>query len=440
MPIQQPQAEEPEVDPLMDASPPGGDDFFSPEPVEPAEPIKPKDESKQFQCDLCPEGYNKLYALAMHVNLFHVFGKGRDVECPGCKKVFPTAKRLKCHIEHVHEGVAPKVPRAPILRCEVEGCSYETKIAKHLEAHNVKVHGPKEDNVVHQCPEAGCDYETTKASNLKSHLYNRHSEKKEQCESCGKTFRTKGLLNEHMHTTHLKLKSHICDKCGKGFDLERQMKSHQALSSCDILARRDMTYSCDKCPNNDTFNNIKGYVWHYRRTHKAFPTNIDTSSLKVFYCDQCPEVYISNLSLGRHKRRIHEGKGKARVRAKKVKDPCTYCGKLVPKGLPMTEHVKSKHENDTPFKCEQCPRAYATVSFLRTHVISVHRKMTCKICGKEICNKFWYRRHMAKEHNVVDEDSFQCDRCVAVFDTLEAKKKHMMKQHSYVVLDDEQSN
>ena len=150
--------------------------------------------------------------------------------------------------------------------------------------------------------------------------------------------------------------------------------------------------------------------------------------MELHHCDECPEAFHTDKGLLSHKRNVHLG-----IKKKKkgnVKANCPHCGKLVVKGTQMTEHVKSKHENDTPYKCNECTKSFGTDTFLRQHIQQVHRRLKCNICEKEICNKLWFKRHMAKVHGIVAENSIQCDLCTVVFDTAEAKSKHMMKQHT----------
>ncbi len=391
---------------------------------------------KKYTCDQCSEGYNKLYALAMHLNLIHDVGTGAKIPCPACKLVFRGAPRLKAHIEFEHEGISStdghsQAAPGPVFKCDVEGCNYEAKLKQNLDNHKFRKHSPEENQVL-KCEAEGCTYETNRKSCLQSHTNFYHGPKKEQCDLCGETFRYKSLLQRHRQTVHLQLRDHICHKCGKAFNHDSGLKQHWKQSvSCDVMTRKDMTFNCDRCPDADTFNSIKGYIFHYRKAHNGFPTNIDTTGLKLYYCDQCTEVYTNSLTLWRHKKVVHEGRTECALKKQAhVKQTCTYCGKQIYRGTQMTEHVKSKHENDTPYKCDQCPKSFGTNTFLRQHITQVHRKLTCNLCGKEICNKLWFKRHMAKVHGVVEDNAFQCDKCTIVFETMDAKIRHMMKQHS----------
>ena len=63
-------------------------------------------------------------------------------------------------------------------------------------------------------------------------------------------------LQQHFDKVHLKLKSYVCEKCGKGFNSKIEFIEHQALPSCNFMTSTDIIFKCDKC--QDTFNTVKG--------------------------------------------------------------------------------------------------------------------------------------------------------------------------------------
>ena len=57
------------------------------------------------------------------------------------------------------------------------------------------------------------------------------------------------------------------------------------------------------------------------------------------------------------------------------------------------EHMKVKHENVTPYKCDQCHRSYGTKSRLKVHKRNTHQRIKCDECGQEYT--FILKRHKA---------------------------------------------
>ncbi len=320
---------------------------------------------------------------------------------------------LRSHIDREHE------PDNAL--CTV--CNKAVK-RKALRMH-IKYHEEKASNKVFACTEEGCTYSTNTSSGLNNHKRNKHAPHlmKIQCDECGKCFHYKSNLAAHRAYAHQPNKF-VCETCGKSFPFENLLRSHE---KSHVWTKQDKTYTCDLCP--ESFPHLRSYITHYQQYHKRpFPDNVDRTNLELYYCDECTNVYTRPVSLKRHKRIVHEGQTDTRVE-KRAMDNCPHCDKVVQRGHKMTEHIKSKHEMDTPFKCPECPKSFGTSLTLRSHIHQSHRRTNCPVCNKEICNNFWLKRHLAKEHGVIPDNCVQCDVCPKVFDTVKAKEKHQMKEH-----------
>ena len=96
------------------------------------------------------------------------------------------------------------------------------------------------------------------------------------------------------------------------------------------------------------------------------------------------------------------------------------------------EHIKSKHENLTPYKCDQCHRSFGTRSRFRTHKNNVHSRVRCEECNQEICNPFMLKRHKATVHGIQPTSVFHCEYCPLFFCMMKAKEKHVLKHHQQI--------
>lgn len=109
-----------------------------------------------------------------------------------------------------------------------------------------------------------------------------------------------------------------------------------------------------------------------------------TSSPSEYRCDICDKVFNKSCYLTQHNKTFHSGE-------KPFK--CSRCGKRFPCDASHEEHV-AKHTGAKPFKCTQCPKAFNHKTDLRRHMClhSGSKPYTCSTCGKGFIRK----DHMVK--------------------------------------------
>ena len=136
-----------------------------------------------------------------------------------------------------------------------------------------------------------------------------------------------------------------------------------------------------------------------------------------------------------HTLRIHSSEAVRKLyavppRKEKWQKECPHCNKKFLSHSNYHEHVKSVHENNTPFACEECPRKFALPRTLVKHRKLVHEKVECDICGHVICNSFELKRHKAANHGVFPPNSIRCDQCPLFFHQQASLNNHIAKKHS----------
>ena len=276
-----------------------------------------------------------------------------------------------------------------------------------------------------KCDFQGCDFSSHAKKYLKAHVFNCHEKDKYQCEcdQCGKKFPFPHVLREHKEVEHDGIKRYMCDKCGKGFLRKNLFDDHVLKDTCNNSnGVPSEPVKCDLC--DETFSGKRYFLQHFRAIHGGLPNQTKAE----FMCDQCPNVYISQLSLKKHINTAHSGKVYPTPSPKNRK--CPFCEKVFTTLTSYKEHLKVKHENSTPYKCSQCHRSYGTKARLKTHQRNMHQRIKCDECLQEICNTFILKRHKATVHGTKPTNVYQCEYCPLFYNRASARDKHVLKQHS----------
>lgn len=165
-------------------------------------------------------------------------------------------------------------------------------------------------------------------------------------EGCGKDFKSKEACKVHLLYFHLKEGSGVpCEECG-------------------IF-----------------YQNFYYLQKHIRLAHKEFS------------CKECPETFIGENELERHKRKVHL-KGNEHI--------CDACGQ----GFKMKTYVK-KHKRihhpelvNSHYYCKECNRYFGTNRKLRDHMVGTHLKTRPYKCraGDRICDKAFYNINLRRTH------------------------------------------
>ena len=367
----------------------------------------------ETRCPKCLDTFKTLLEMAMHFNDDHEKTSDNQYACPICETKQPSISKFKAHIEGVHLKVKAKCPL-----CDSVVSSHSLK--NHMRTSKCKMRA----NKPFKCEE--CDFSTHADRYLKNHIMKNH--KKEinpyACDKCERTFLFPEKLAEHEEDIHQRLKTFFCDKCGKGFSKREKYLFNKHVSRGYCYKPKNYatpeSARCDIC--NDTFGGIQYLIQHYRDVHDSLPNQYKNK--KLFMCDQCPNVYLSRGSMGKHKKKVHSEKP-----FKKEIRQCPHCEKQFKALACLKEHVAVKHEGSTPFKCDQCQRSFGTQDYLKTHIRNVHRRLKCDECAQEFCNSFILKRHRATVHNIRPTGVFQCDSCPLFFNQKGSLEQHVKKQH-----------
>jgi KRAB domain-containing zinc finger protein len=367
-----------------------------------------------YRCDLCNEECPSRFDLSEHNYMFHCSPDNRQYQCPTCNYISVKGSIMRKHIKVVHESVKITCPKC---YRQIRDINLRT----HLEESHSGTQFKK-----YKCTYEDCTYTASKKDYIASHIKKLHKkdEHTQKCDRCDKTFAYANELKNHVERTHLGLRPFVCEKCGKGYLTQKYLSDHQAKPSCNHSDVKQ--FKCERCDID--FTKALSYVQHFYKVHGCQPPNMDAGP--AFLCDSCPKMYLTQISLDKHRQHVHQGVPK-RPRHIPQKLQCPHCEKRLVKSK-LDEHIKSKHEMNTPFKCDKCTRSFGTATFLQTHKNALHKRVNCDLCGQNICNSFWLKRHKSSAHGITPKSSFQCPNCPLFFNLQRYLDNHVKKQHAEV--------
>ncbi|XP_044524912.1 PR domain zinc finger protein 10 [Gracilinanus agilis] len=177
------------------------------------------------------------------------------------------------------------------------------------------------------------------------HLFIRKSFRPFKCLQCGKAFREKDKLDQHLRFHGREGNCPLtCDICNKGFISSSSLESHMKFHS------DQKTYSCIFCPESfDRLDLLKDHV--------AIHIN---------------DGYFT----------------------------CPTCKKRFPDFIQVKKHVRSFH-SEKIYQCTECDKAFCRPDKLRLHMLrhSDRKDFLCSTCGKQFKRKDKLREHMQRMHN-----------------------------------------
>ena len=183
-------------------------------------------EESTKNCSKCDIHFDTNAELVYHDRIIHRSG----VKCIECSDVLANEENLRIHREKIHR----KIFECNLCSYEITGHSAENKFKKHCLSHEtveeknrLRSLGEKEIS----CPEEGCTMIFHRPGDLNHHIKRKHTLK--TCPECGVEVK---ILYAHMNKKHQKDsdKPIRCDKCGKGFSQQNELKRHVEKAHLDV--------------------------------------------------------------------------------------------------------------------------------------------------------------------------------------------------------------
>lgn len=154
---------------------------------------------------------------------------------------------------------------------------------KYLEKHMEFVHGiSNKPNYCQKCKRG------TKGAHVCSE---KKEEEAQSCEYCGKVFKQKKNLKDHIDSFHLNKNPFKCDSCGKGFPTKHRLSDHVVAHHQPAVCQICHKTLCNK--------------WEFRKHEVYVHNKIDKDT---HICDLCPKgrnIFFSSDVYARHCKKKH---------------------------------------------------------------------------------------------------------------------------------------
>ncbi|XP_056467618.1 PR domain zinc finger protein 10 [Gadus chalcogrammus] len=238
------------------------------------------------------------------------------------------------------------------------------------------------------------------------HLFIRKSFRPFKCTHCGKAFRDKDKLEQHLRVHGRDAYAFACHLCNKSFLTDAAFEDHLALHM------DNRSYACLLC--TDSFEKLDLLKEH---------VGVHAGPDGCFTCPSCKKCFSDFIQVKKHIRCFHSEK---------------------------------------IFQCPDCDKAFCRPDKLRLHMLrhSDRKDFLCSSCGKQFKRKDKLREHMQRMHNpdreakkadrvhrskalklkvpTADLDSFmfKCRVCMMGFRRRGMLVNHLSKRHPEMSIDD----
>ncbi|XP_017576982.1 zinc finger protein 236 isoform X2 [Pygocentrus nattereri] len=281
----------------------------------------------------------------------------------------------------------------------------------------------------HGCPY--CSKEFKKPSDLVRHIRIHTHEKPYKCKQCFRAFAVKSTLTAHMKI-HTGIKAFQCQYCMKCFSTSGSMKVHMRLHTgvrpfpcphCDKIFR---TSGHRKTHIASHFKNIQQKKHKFpRKPHRARAAK---SSLPLPDIPLQEPILITDLGLMQNQNPRAALQQYLEMVDNDRPYKCTFCSKAYKKSSHLKQHVRS-HTGERPYKCVQCSKGFASSGVLKAH-IRTHsglKAYKCLLCDTTFTTNGSLRRHMTTHSDI---RPYMCPYCQKTFKSSPNCRKHM-KTHRF---------
>nr|XP_022900651.1 zinc finger protein 37 homolog isoform X2 [Onthophagus taurus] len=331
--------------------------------------------------------------------------------CEGEETVCGEAKAIMQHMKLIHD--------ARLYICDVCGEDFRKRneLSVHLDEHVATEEGD------FQCEVCNRIFSNLRLFRIHKRMHYPQN-KAWTCETCGKRYSSKNLLDEHINT-HTGIRPYICQLCGKDFASKYTFKAH--VKTHEVRPRPFQCLQCNKSflsqqnltQHERTHSGVKEYSCHlcdklFGSVHNLEVHSIVHTNHKPFICGQCGKAFARKAEIKDHER-THTGERPYQ---------CEMCGATFSQRSNLQSHKRATHYDDKRYKCEDCGKGFKRRRLLDYHVKAVHtgeRPFKCDVCDAT----FVYPEHFKKHRRIhTGEKPYLCEVCGKAFNSRDNRNAH----------------
>ncbi|EDW78208.2 uncharacterized protein Dwil_GK16297 [Drosophila willistoni] len=287
-----------------------------------------------LDCCLCGASLTDFIDLKRHFRSAH--------QCTGYVKCCNNRyKKRTLYVDHLHYHKDPQY-----FSCQPCQKSFLNRNSHDM--HMLRFHS-KQQELVHQC--GICEAKFAKKYLLTMHLKGHKGlERPEECETCGKSFRTKFELAAHVKRMHdSDFTPVICDICGTHFRCKANFLIHKKSLHPEGPVDEVQCKLCGRWLRDE------------RSMRKHLARHDDRDGDTKYRCSLCQVEKSSRVALSSHMRYHHSEK----------KHKCNLCGKEFKLPRALAEHMAT-HTGIDLYSCAFCPRTFKSHANMHNHKKKMH--------------------------------------------------------------------
>ena len=369
-------------------------------------------------CGRCGENNTTRAKLNEHLAQVHGDESARELQCKVCDKWLGSKENMAGH-RNMHMDVKP-------FKCTFCEKSYRNPWNMHAhrkEKHAEEWKAEKEKHGVHagrpnSKPCTKCDMSFPFLSELFQHLAEIHQDvesKELQCTNCDKWLGSKLKLQNHMRI-HTGERPFSCDFCPKTFFSENSLYGHRRDSH-----REEWEANKDQIEERNRAEGRRKQVAAWARRKGVSATEgikgeaiLDEAtgmvSLISSKCDFCEGVYETKKRMLAHQKEVHGWELQERQMNRKRNvdewisaNPCALCGMDFPLQSALNEHLAQVHDDSLAkeLQCADCKKWYGSKIMLNNHMRTHtgERPFKCDFCPKNFATNKNMGAHRKEMHH-----------------------------------------